>query len=133
MQERRVIFFYDGECGFCNKTVVFLLRKSARKQLFFCSLQSKFAEQFFSKANLPKPNYTAAYLWDVKIYKASSAVLRAVCYTKYPYKWLQILSFIPLPLRDLVYYLIAYFRKNILPLNTKCDILNESERKQFIY
>lgn len=132
MAEQRIIFFYDGECGFCNKTVMFLHRKSVYKKLFFCSLQSEFAGQFFKKVNLSKPDYTAAYLWNGKMHKASSAVLSAIRYTKRPYRWLQILLLIPKPLRNLIYYIIAYARKKILSADLKCNVLTELERKQFI-
>jgi hypothetical protein len=32
------IFLYDGECGFCDSIVMFLLDNSAANRLFFCPL-----------------------------------------------------------------------------------------------
>lgn len=35
----RAILFFDGDCGLCNRTVRFLIKRDKRKRLYFAPLQ----------------------------------------------------------------------------------------------
>jgi len=45
------VIFYDGECGFCNSTVQFILNKKKRP-FNFAALQSTFANRTLEKVNI---------------------------------------------------------------------------------
>ena len=51
------IVFYDGDCGFCNNTVQFILNHEKQDQILFTALQSDFTVDFLKSNNLPKPDF----------------------------------------------------------------------------
>ncbi|WP_143525216.1 thiol-disulfide oxidoreductase DCC family protein, partial [Labilibacter marinus] len=40
----KTILFYDGDCGLCNRAVVFVLKHEQNPEIQFASLQSTFAK-----------------------------------------------------------------------------------------
>ena len=129
----KTIFFYDGECGFCNATVRFLLSSTSPNTLLFCKLQSEFADDFFGKHGYPKPDLTTAYLFHRnRLYQKSSAVLKAVSLADGLVKHLGIFFVVPKFVRDGVYNLVATFRKQIKVGKMGCRLLTPSERRRFI-
>lgn len=129
----KAIFFYDGECGFCDATVRFLLNRTSNDALLFCKLQSTFADNFFARNNYPKPDLTTAYFfYRGRLYKKSSAVLKAISLANGAVKHLSVLAIVPKFIRDGAYDLVATFRHYIKLDNTKCQLLTPSERRRFI-
>ena len=129
----KTIFFYDGECGFCNATVMFLLDRTSPNKLLFCKLQSAFAEDFFYQHNYPQPDLTTAYLFDRgRLYQKSSAILQAVGLTNSPVKHLKVFSLIPKSIRDGAYTIVASLRQYIKLGKKGCRLLTPSERQRFI-
>ena len=129
----KAIFFYDGECGFCDATVRFLLNRTSDDALWFCKLQSRFADDFFARNNYLKPDLTTAYFfYRGRLYKKSSAVLKAVSLTNGAVKHLSIFLTVPKFIRDRAYDLVATFRHSIKLDNTKCQLLTPNERRRFI-
>ena len=47
------LVFYDGECGFCNHTVQWLLARDQREVLYFAPLEGEAASEILSKFSLP--------------------------------------------------------------------------------
>ena len=129
----KAIFFYDGECGFCDATVRFLLNKTSDNALLFCKLQSTFASDFFVRNSYPKPDLTTAYLFHRgRLYQKSSAVLKAISLAKGVVKYLGVFLTVPKFIRDGVYDVVATFRHYIKLGNTNCQLLTPSERRRFI-
>ena len=130
---KEAIFFYDGDCGFCNATVLFLLERTKLTSLLFCPLQSKYAENFFAKHRYQQPDLTTAYLFhNGRLYQKSSAVLRAITLAEGPVRHLGIFLAIPLFIRDGVYDFISLIRKQIRLGKSSCRLLTPQERKRFL-
>lgn len=131
---KEAIFFYDGDCGFCNATVLFLLeRTKLTSLLMFCPLQSKYAENFFAEHGYQQPDLTTAYLFhNYRLYQKSSAVLRGITFAEGMVRHLGIFLAIPLFIRDAVYDFISSVRKQIQVGKSSCRLLTSQERKRFI-
>ncbi|NEO31866.1 MAG: DUF393 domain-containing protein [Symploca sp. SIO3C6] len=128
------IFFYDGDCGFCNATVLFLLERTNLTSLLFCPLQSEYAENFFSEHGYQQPDLTTAYLLsNGRLYQKSSAVLRGITLAEGAVRHLGIFLAIPSFIRDGVYDFIASVRKQIHLGKSSCCLLTPQERKRFLY
>lgn len=129
----KAIFFYDGECGFCDATVRFLLSQTSPNVLSFCPLQSRFAREFFAARARPQPNLTTAYLFHGnRFYQKSSAVLQAVALGNGTVRYLGALLAIPKFIRDGAYNLVASFRQRIKIGKAGCRLLTPEERARFI-
>ncbi|MBD3635881.1 MAG: DUF393 domain-containing protein [Crocinitomicaceae bacterium] len=106
------IVFYDGECGFCNSTVQFILKKRKR-DFYFCALQSELAQKLLSEHDVNIEMDTIYYLKDGKLYERSSAALQISKGLKGLYPILVVFYVIPRFIRDAVYNLIARRRHKI--------------------
>ncbi len=60
--------FYDGECGFCNYWVQWILQRDSKDQFLFASLQSQFGQQFLWQRGLDRKNLNTIYLWKPESY-----------------------------------------------------------------
>ncbi len=123
------IFFFDGNCGFCNRTVLYLLDRTP-EELKFCPLQSDYAKEKLSHCKIDMS--TAYFLNEDKVYQKSSAILESFALINPQFKYFKNLcSLFPVKLRDYIY---DKFSKNRLKITTpKCRLLNNEERKRFIH
>ena len=133
MKEEIKIVFYDGGCGFCNRSVQFILRKNTTKPfIYFASLQSDFAQNFFAKHNEPLPDLSSLVFFDSNtFYYKSTGALRIGTYLKSYRVICKIGLITPRFIRDFIYDIIAKNRNRIASKLT-CDILSEEERHRFI-
>lgn len=131
MQE--TIFFFDGDCGFCNATVLFLLDRTTLSPLLFCPLQSKYAENFFAEHGYQQTDLTTAYLFNNgRLFQKSSAVIKAIALAEGPIRHLRIFSAIPSFIRDGIYDFISSVRKQIQLGKGNCRLLTPLEKKRFL-
>ncbi|MES2588263.1 MAG: DCC1-like thiol-disulfide oxidoreductase family protein [Bacteroidota bacterium] len=125
------IVFYDGDCGFCNKSVQFVLKNEKSAELFFAALQSEFALNFFKEKNLPKADLSTFYFWkEGKMYEKSSGALKLLNELKFPWQILKIGYILPKFLRDKIYDFIANKRHKISA--GFCALPNPEQRQRFL-
>ncbi|MEY2832569.1 MAG: hypothetical protein RLZZ574_1827 [Cyanobacteriota bacterium] len=130
---KEAIFFYDGNCGFCNATVLFLLERAKPTSLLFCALQSKYAEDFFTEQGYQQPDLITAYLFHNDcLYQKSSAVLKAITLIEGQVRHLGIFLAIPSFIRDGVYDFISSVRKQIKLGKSSCRLLTPQESRRFL-
>lgn len=123
------ILFYDGDCGFCNRSVQFVLKAEKAPVIFFCALQSSQAKDFLSKRSI-EINYQTLYFFHGKVRERSSAVLAMLPFFKWYYQWMNILWIVPKPLRDGFYNVIAKRRHRFM--KGFCLVLTTNQRQRFI-
>lgn len=127
----RKVVFYDGDCGFCNRSVQFILDHEKGDELHFCALQSGIAQDFFQKREFPKPDLSTFYYWDgERLWERSSGALRVSRLLKWPWNWLSVFLIIPRFIRDGVYNAVAARRHKLA--NAQCALPTPEQRKRFI-
>ena len=124
------IVFYDGDCGFCSKTVQFVLN-NRKNNLYFMALQNEKARNILSKNNI-KIDYSTFYFYEKEsIFQKSTAALKLSKHLKNPYYILGfILHIIPKRISDYFYDTIAKRRHKII--NPHCLLPKEEEKKLFL-
>lgn len=134
MEQGRAIFLYDGECGFCNATVLFLLDNTEAHRLAFCALQSACAHKLSWEHGVDQVDFSTAYFFDgTKIHMGSSAVLRAISLSNTPARLLAVGLIIPKLIRDYGYSVISRFRKRVPAFaGNACRMLDTDERDRFL-
>lgn len=131
MENKNPIVFYDGDCGFCNKTVQFLLRNEKSKIITFAALQSDFAKHFFVDNNFDTPDLSTFYYWDgSKLFSKSAGALKLLNQLKNRFQILKIGYLIPTKIRDKVYDFVANRRHKIS--NGFCVIPSAEDKSRFI-
>lgn len=124
--------FYDGECGFCDFWVHWILKKDTKNNFLFSSLQSDFGQQFLSERNLELKNLNTLYLWKPEKYylQKSQAVFKISGIIGGSYQLLSYFHYLPTGLTDFFYDRVAANRKKLT--TGSCEIPTEEERKKFI-
>ncbi len=120
------LLFYDGDCGFCNAAIQFVLRHERAPVLNFAPLQGSTAAQVLVAAGI-KPDVGpdgTLIIWDNgQLLIRSQAVLRAMTYMGGIWRlFSRLLQVVPKPLADLFYRLIARSR-SYLPARKTCALL----------
>lgn len=127
------IVFFDGKCNFCNSTVDFLMRKNKKKNLYYASLQSDFAQEFLPKYDQdPKELSTIFYYRNGRVFKESGAALRISKELKRLWPIMIVFLIIPRFIRDAVYRLIAKNRYRLKGRRSTCRLPTEEEKKYFL-
>ena len=123
------IVFYDGDCGFCNSTVQFILDKS-KKDFYFATLQSEYARSALKEKGVEIKLDTLYYMSNGEVHERSGAALRISKGLRGGYPLLFGFIIIPPFIRNWCYDLVAARRHKIK--NGYCKIPTESEKKYFI-
>lgn len=110
------IIFYDGDCGFCNKTVQFVLNHEKNSEIHFCALQSDYAKTFFRQLGITDIDISTFYFWDgKKLESRSTAALKVLSYLRFPYTLGKIGWICPRFMRDGIYNAVAKRRMRLAP------------------
>lgn len=125
------LVLYDGECGFCNHSVAFILKHERTNELLFASLQSNYAQNLFKEKGIQKIDLSSLYFFENNRFLVRTNAALTICkYLKPPFSWLIIFKIIPAFLRDPFYRLIAKNRKRLA--GNFCVIPNQDQLKRFL-
>lgn len=125
------ILFYDGDCGFCNRSVQFVLDHEKNTSVHFAALQSDFAQVFFASKGLEKPDLSTLYYWRKdSMYSRSTGALKLAQELKFPYRLLQIGLLIPRFIRDWFYTGVAARRHRLM--RGVCALPNPEQKRRFL-
>jgi predicted DCC family thiol-disulfide oxidoreductase YuxK len=131
--EERTVFFYDSECGMCDRFVQFLLERTEAGSLYFSSLRSPFAQTVLSAWRVDSRAAEAAYLLRGRhLYKGNSAIVEALRLTRSSSGFVLCLAMIPAPVRALGYSLVARYRRLLSARAGSCRVLTPIEKSRFV-
>jgi len=131
--KKQPILLFDGECGFCNKSVQFFLRhERANKLMHFAPLESQEGKALRTYFKINEKVDSIILIRHHDAYIKSCAALRLTLYMRGLWPLLVIFVVIPPFLRNLVYDLIARNRQRIAGRVENCALLPEEERKRFL-
>lgn len=124
--------FYDGDCGFCNYWVGWVLKRDKKDQFLFASLQSDFGQKFLKERNLNNTQFNTFYLWKPNQFYLikSKAVMKVAEILGGKYALYSNLNFIPRLVSDFIYNKVAENRRKIN--FSRCRVPNEDEKNKFI-
>lgn len=130
ISDKKIILF-DGNCGLCNRSIKFVLRKEKTDELYFAALQSEFGKQILKHFDLEKVD-TVVFVKNGKAFTKSSAALRICSYLKG--LWPLMMGFIIVPafLRDMVYDLIAENRIKWYGTAEYCEMMTPELKNRFL-
>ena len=132
IHKNKYYVFYDGECGFCNFWVQWILNNDKKDKFLFASLQGNFGQNFLKERNLETNNFNTIYLWKPEAYylKKSSAIIKIAENLGGKYRLSTLIRIIPRFIRDFVYDAISNRRKKLM--NASCLLPNVLQRKKII-
>jgi predicted DCC family thiol-disulfide oxidoreductase YuxK len=131
MEEKRKIVFYDGDCGFCNRSVAVVMKYDKAGLIHFAPIQSGFTQKMFAEMKLPQPDLSTFYFYeDGKMYEKSKAAFRVAKYFGFPRNLVRVFLIVPRPIRDWVYDQVAKRRQRLS--KGFCVMPTPEQRQRFI-
>lgn len=124
--------FYDGDCGFCNFWVQWILKRDTRDRFLFSSLQSDFGQKFLKDRGLPPDQFSTLFLWRPrKYYLTKAAAVFEICSVLGGrFRLLSYLRYLPAFLTNSLYDLIARQRHRFV--SAQCMLPTPEQREKFI-
>lgn len=133
METEGPVLLIDGECVLCNRVSQFVIRRDPAGKFRFAALQSKRAREILSKRGLPPPSLGTFVLIDgEKVYYRSEAAFRTLGMMNFPWRLARLGLWIPRPLRDWGYNLVAKTRLRLFGKTQQCGLLTSAERARFL-
>ncbi|MCP1145419.1 thiol-disulfide oxidoreductase DCC family protein [Lysinibacillus endophyticus] len=126
------VVLFDGECNFCSQSVQFIIKRDKRIQFKFASLQSTSGRELVEKHNIPKTIDSVVLVDNDRAYTKSSAVLRIALGLDRYWKLLYVFLLVPVPLRNIIYDIIAKNRHKLLKQNNACMVPSKEDLDRFI-
>ncbi|HEY4075773.1 MAG TPA: DCC1-like thiol-disulfide oxidoreductase family protein [Rhizomicrobium sp.] len=116
------IILYDGVCVLCSGWMRFVLRRDRYRRFRFTPIQSEYGRALANALNInPDDPDTNAVVLKGVAYRRSDAALRVVSLLP-NLGWVRGLRFIPRPLRDCLYRLVARTRYRVFGRHAVCDL-----------
>ena len=126
LENEKDLLLLDGDCGLCHRLARFInKRTNGNKELLFKTIESQEGKAIISTFPKNQQNADTVYLVrKQKSYIRSAAGIRALLYMKWYWRiWFPICWLVPLPLRDLIYLIIAKNRHRVFKPLDSCDLL----------
>jgi predicted DCC family thiol-disulfide oxidoreductase YuxK len=131
--EEGPVLLYDGECGFCNHSVQWILGHERTRTLRFSPLESSLGRALVREAGVPPA--TDSLLWIEAMdgravaRKWSNSVIQVLTYVGGPWRLLAWIRLIPRPARDWAYRTFAKHRRKLTPRS--CLVPGPETRSRF--
>jgi predicted DCC family thiol-disulfide oxidoreductase YuxK len=140
----RLLVMFDGHCGFCNASVRWLLRRDRGDRLRFVALESERAAPVLARHELGRSMAGGSIPKTILVVRdaggaaesvlvRSDAVVALLRELPRPWPWVgAALGWVPRPLRDLGYRLVARWRYRIWGRLESCPVPSAAERERFL-
>ncbi len=116
------IILFDGECAFCEGAVKFIATRDNGYFRFGAS-QSPQASELLAKFGLTRQATRSIILIeDDQIFLRSTASLKIASRLAAPWRWAAVLLWVPRPVRDTAYAVVAAVRRRIAGVSNACEI-----------
>jgi len=128
---------FDGVCGFCDRTIRWLVERDPEGRLCFAPLQGDAADALRQRhPEIPKGIDSLVYIdasdGAERIYLRSEAILRVWAVVDPANPWLRVLRRLPRRLADLAYAIFVRLRYRIFGRLAACRVPTPAERSRFI-
>ncbi len=127
------VVLIDAECLFCNRVAQVVLRNDASGRIRFAALGSPAAVRLLAARGLSEPpTGTFVFLDESGAHVRSEGVVRLAAHLRSPWCGLSLFRWIPRPLRDVGYDIVARVRYRLLGRIAPCSLLSPEERARFL-
>lgn len=114
------LLLYDGACGFCTRSVLFVFRRDPHGRIHFASLQSDAGRAALATHGIADDRSTLVLIDDQGAHVRSTGALRAARLLRWPWSWAYAAHIVPRRWRDAAYDWIARHRHRLGPAADAC-------------
>jgi predicted DCC family thiol-disulfide oxidoreductase YuxK len=116
------IILFDGTCAFCERSVRFIAARDGGYFKFGASQNPEGRELLARHGTSREAAKSLILIEDGQIYLRSTAALRVAGRLTAPWRFARIFLWVPLPIRDALYRVIASIRHRIAGQSNACEI-----------
>jgi len=134
-----MIVFYDGLCGFCDRTVQFILQRDRHDRFRFAALQGDLATQTLPRHGKDPSELHTVYLMlgsgtehEQVLQKSDAAVQIGKVIGGMPGFWMTLVGILPRSIRDWGYDRVARSRYRLFGKLDACRIPAPADRAKFL-
>ena len=113
LDSSRDVLLLDGDCGLCHRLALFMDTRLANDaDIAYRPINSNDAQKLIQTFPVWQQSSDTVYLFrNGRSYIRSAAAIRCLLYLRWYWKiWFFIFWIIPLPIRDMIYRLVAKYR-----------------------
>lgn len=130
---QKSIILFDGVCGLCNKTIVYIFDHDYRDRFVFAHLQSEIAQKLLEPYSLNLKDLNSVILIENNtVYQKSDAVLKIVKHLKGISKLLLVGYILPRFVRNKIYDFIAKHRYKWFGKYDTCRVPTPEIKAKFL-
>ena len=130
------VLLYDGVCGFCNKTVQFIIDRDRAGRMRFAALQSEYGRAVVERhpelRGLDTVVFVERETGAERVHVRSDAALRVAAYLGGFWKIFLAAKLVPAALRDYLYDLFARNRYRLFGKYDTCLLPPPEVRSRFL-
>ncbi|HEY0476044.1 MAG TPA: DCC1-like thiol-disulfide oxidoreductase family protein [Kofleriaceae bacterium] len=127
------VVLYDGDCGFCAKSVCWILAHERDHEIRFAPLQGTTAAVLRRHhPRIPAAISSVVYVGGGRAYLRSKALLHIAQHLRPPWRWAHGVRWFPGVVLDLGYRLIAAVRYRIWGHADACQLVTPEQRARFL-
>jgi predicted DCC family thiol-disulfide oxidoreductase YuxK len=127
------IVLFDDACAFCFGAVKFIAQRDPQRYFRFGGSQSLRAAALVSRYGLTSEMTRSIILIESgEVFLRSTATLRIARRLPWPWSMARVFLYLPLPVRDAAYRLIAAMRRWIAGTSNACDVPSPEIRERMI-
>ncbi len=117
------IVLFDGTCAFCERAVIFIASRDPHAYFRFGASQTPEAAALLAPYGVSRETARSIILIeDGQVYLRSTATLRIAARLTPPWSWARVFLWVPVPIRDAVYRVVAAIRHRIAGKSNACVI-----------
>ena len=127
------IILFDGTCAFCEGSVKFIARRDPAKYFRFGASQSAQGASLLASHGLTREmTRSMVLIEDGQVFLRSTASLRIAGRLTFPWRLASLFLWVPRPLRDGVYRVVAAIRHRIAGTSNACEVPPPEIRERMI-
>jgi len=117
------IVLFDGTCGFCEGAVRFIAVRDPQGYFRFAPSQWPQARAALEARGLTGEAARSLVLIEGdEVYIRSTASLRIAARLTAPWRWARVFLWVPVPIRDAVYRVVAAVRHRLAGTSNACEL-----------
>jgi predicted DCC family thiol-disulfide oxidoreductase YuxK len=121
--DRHGIVLFDGTCAFCERAVVFIATRDPHDYFRFGASQTPAAAALLAPYGVTRETARSIILIeDGQVFLRSTATLRIAARLSAPWSWARVFLWVPVPIRDAAYRVVAAIRMRLAGRSNACEI-----------
>lgn len=127
------LIVFDGTCVFCSYFFRFIVKHDWQKRFHFATAQSPLGQSLYKAMGLPTDDFeTNLIITNGQIHQRLDAFAAAMRALGRPYAALSVLRYLPKPIKDPAYHLIARNRYRLFGRTDTCLVPDAAVKARFL-